>query len=272
MSLTFQAPQGRLGGMRTLTFFNHAGGVMKTSLTRDVGHSLARSGLRVLLVDLDPQANLTDWLGVTGVGQEQTVFATATRGEPLPLPVRVHDLALIPSDVSLALAEGQMMGVVGAHLHLRQGLQAIAGDYDVALIDSPPSLGQLSILGALAADHLIVPVPTRQKGMNALAGLSEAMATYRKLRPDLTVALYVPTLYDARRSHDREALAALQGMLRPLASPIPDRGAVWNDSASAGQPVGVYAPGSPVHRDVERVTAEIAGAVGLPYPGPGVDA
>ncbi|EYB69182.1 cobyrinic acid a,c-diamide synthase [Deinococcus phoenicis] len=174
--------------------------------------------------------------------------------------------------MSLALAEGQMMGVVGAHLHLRQALQAVAGQYDVVLIDSPPSLGQLSILGALAADHLVVPVPTRQKGMNALSGLSEAMATYRKLRPDLTVALYVPTLYDARRSHDREALAAFQGMLRPLASPIPDRGAVWNDSASAGQPVGVYAPGSPVHQDVLRVTAEIARAANLNVQIPGVKA
>lgn len=245
---------------------------MKSSLTRDVGYTLSQAGLRVLLVDLDPQANLTDWLGVSGVTREQTVYETATRGEPLPSPIPTHGLFLIPSDVSLALAEGQMMGVVGAHLHLRQALQAVAGEYDVALIDSPPSLGQLSILGALAADHLIVPVPTRQKGMNALAGLSEAMATYRKLRPDLTVALYVPTLYDARRSHDREALGALQGLLRPLASPVPDRGAVWNDSASAGQPVGVYAPGSPVHRDVLRVTAEIARAAHLGVHIPGVEA
>ncbi|WP_019586262.1 ParA family protein [Deinococcus apachensis] len=258
--------------MRTLTFFNHAGGVMKSSLTRDVGYTFSQAGLRVLVVDLDPQANLTDWLGVSGVTREQTVYDTATRGDPLPSPTAAHGLDLIPSDVSLALAEGQMMGVVGAHLHLRQALQLVTSRYDVVLIDSPPSLGQLSILGALAADHLVVPVPTRQKGMNALAGLSEAMATYRKLRPDLTVALYVPTLYDARRSHDREALAALQGMLRPLASPIPDRGAVWNDSASAGQPVGVYAPGSPVHQDVLRVTAEIARAAHLNVQIPGVKA
>lgn len=257
--------------MRTLTFFNHAGGVMKSSLTRDVGYTLAQAGLRVLLIDLDPQANLTDWLGVSGVVREQTVYDTATQGAPLPSPVVVHGLHLIPSDVSLALAEGQMMGVVGAHLHLRQALQQVGGQYDVVLIDSPPSLGQLSILGALAADQLVVPVPTRQKGMNALAGLSEAMATYRKLRPDLTVALYVPTLYDARRSHDREALAALQNLLRPLGSPIPDRGAVWNDSASAGQPVGVYAPGSPVHLDVLRATSEIAQAARLKVQIPGVE-
>ncbi|UBV44927.1 ParA family protein (plasmid) [Deinococcus taeanensis] len=249
--------------MLTLTLFNHAGGVMKSSLTRDVGYTLAHAGQRVLLIDLDPQANLTDWLGVSGVTRDQTIYDTATRGDALPEPVRAHGLHLLPSDVSLALAEGQMMGVVGAHLHLRQALHEWRDRYDTVLIDSPPSLGQLSILGALAADHLVVPVPTRQKGMNALAGLAEAMATYRKLRPDLTVALYVPTLYDARRSHDREAYAALKDILTPLASPIPDRGAVWNDSASAGQPVGVYAPNSPVHQDVLRVTQEIAVATGM---------
>ena len=236
---------------------------MKSSLTRDVGYTLSQAGLRVLLIDLDPQANLTDWLGVMRVEREQTLYETATQGKPLPQPISVHGLALIPGDVTLALAEGQMMGVVGAHLHLRQALQHFDTQYDAALIDSPPSLGQLSILGALAADHLIVPVPTRQKGMNALAGLSEAMATYRKLRPNLTIALYVPTLYDARRSHDREAFATLKEILQPLASPIPDRGAVWNDSASAGQPVGIYAPGSPVHHDILRVTTEIAQATGL---------
>src|SRR6478672_8228836 len=106
--------------MRTMTLFNHAGGVMKSSLTRDVGFTLAQAGHRVLLVDLDPQANLTDWLGVTDITQISTVYDTATKGAPLPSPVAVHGLHLIPSDVSLALAEGQMMGVVGAHLHLRQ--------------------------------------------------------------------------------------------------------------------------------------------------------
>lgn len=246
-----------------LTVFNHAGGAGKTSVTLNVGHELSRQGQRVLLIDLDPQANLTGWLGVTGVARGQTVYASAVDGLPLPRPIEVHGLHLIPSHVSLALAEGQMMGRVGAQIRLRRALAAIADRYDLVLIDSPPSLGQLAILGALAADHMLVPVPTRQKGLDALPGLQEAFSEYREVRPDLTVALYIPTFYDARRLHDREVLTDLREHLTPLATPVPQREAVWLDSTAQGAPVGVYAPGSPVHKDVMTLTADIARAVGL---------
>lgn len=247
----------------TATVFNHAGGAGKTSLTRDVGHQLAQAGQRVLLIDLDPQANLTTWLGVRGVSLSSTVYRLATEGTPLPEPVQAHGLHLIPAQVDLALAETGMLGVPGSQLFLRQALEGVRGSYDVALIDSPPSLGQLAILGAVAADRLIVPIPTRAKGLDALPGLQKATALYRRLRPDLAVGLYVPTLYDARRSHDREVLEELRAHLSPLAEPIPERAAVWLDSSMAGEPVGVYAPNSPVFQDVQRVTREVAGVLGL---------
>ncbi|GGS03899.1 ParA family protein [Deinococcus sedimenti] len=251
--------------MKTITVFNHAGGAGKTSLVRDVGYEMARSGLRVLLIDLDPQANLTGWLGIDGVNRQQTVYPVAVEGHPLPEPTSVHGLNLIPSHVSLAVAEGQMMGRVGAQSRLRRALQDVRDLYDLVLIDSPPSLGQLSILGALAADHMVVPIPTRQKGLDAMPGLQGAFAEYREVRPDLTVALYVPTFYDARRLHDREVLTDLRGALSPLATPVPQREAVWLDSTAQGAPVGVYAPGSPVHRDVQQLTTDVAQALGLPY-------
>lgn len=246
-----------------MTVFNHAGGAGKTSLVRDVGYELAQSGQRVLLVDLDPQANLTSWLGVEGVRREETAYPVAVEGAALPSPRRAHGLALIPSHVSLAVAEGQMMGRVGAQSRLRRALQDVQSDYDLVMIDSPPSLGQLSILGALAADQMIVPVPTRQKGLDALPGLQGAFAEYREVRPELTVALYVPTFHDARRLHDREVLADIQTHLSPLATPVPQREAVWLDSTAQGAPVGVYAPNSPVHQDVVRLSREVAQVLGL---------
>ncbi|GGB79684.1 chromosome partitioning protein ParA [Deinococcus soli (ex Cha et al. 2016)] len=251
--------------VKTVTVFNHAGGAGKTSLVRDVGYELARSGSRVLLIDLDPQANLTGWLGIDNVQRHQTVYPVAVEGLPLPAPIQVHGLALVPSHVSLAVAEGQMMGRVGAQVRLRRALQDVRSEYDLVLIDSPPSLGQLSILGALAADHMLVPIPTRQKGLDALPGLHGAFAEYQEVRPDLTVALYVPTFYDARRLHDREVLTDLKRALSPLATPVPQREAVWLDSTAQGAPVGAYAPGSPVHRDVQQAAADVAAALGLPY-------
>ncbi|MDL2345177.1 ParA family protein [Deinococcus sp. MIMF12] len=252
--------------MITATIFNHAGGAGKTSLTRDVGYELSQAGHRVLLIDLDPQANLSSWLGVRRVQLSSTVYSLATEGAPLPQPVEVHGMHVVPSQVDLALAETGMLGVPGSQLFLRQALEAVRMHYDVVLIDSPPSLGQLAILGAAAADCLIVPIPVRTKGLDALPGLHKATSLYRRLRPDLTVALYVPTLYDVRRSHDREVLEDLRRHLSPLAEPIPERAAVWLDSSMAGQPVGVYAPGSPVHQDVQRVTREVASVLGLAVP------
>lgn len=251
--------------MITATVFNHAGGAGKTSVTRDVGFEFAHRGLRVLLVDLDPQANLTSWLGVRNVNLEQTVFQVAVDGAPLPEPVRVFGLDLVPSQVDLALAEAQMLGQPGAHLALQQALEPHRDRYDVVLVDSPPSIGQLAILGAGAADKLLVPIPTRAKGLDAMPGLQKATSLYRRLRRDLTVALYIPTLYDARRSHDREVLALLRENLSPMCEPVPQREAVWLDSNSAGEPVGVYAPGSPVHQDVQRLSGDVARALGLEW-------
>lgn len=254
--------------MKVLTIFNHAGGAGKTSITRELGYELSTQGLRVLLIDLDPQANLTSWLGLSGVGRDETIQNVAIDNQPLPKPREAFGMKVIPSQVSLALVEGLMMGRVGAQLRLHRALQAEAANYDLVLIDSPPSLGQLSILGAMAADQMIVPVPTRQKGLDALPGLSEAFLEYQSVKPELRVAIYVPTLYDSRRLHDREVLGELQANLSPLAQPVPQREAVWLDSTTAGQPVGVYAPNSPVHRDVQQLTADVARATGLSYRGP----
>ncbi|PTA66946.1 ParA family protein [Deinococcus arcticus] len=249
--------------MQVLTVFNHAGGAGKTSIVRDVGFELAQQGLRVLLIDLDPQANLTAWLGVAEPSLEQTVFDLATEGAPLPHPIPVHGLHLVPSQVDLALAETGMLGVPGSQLFLQQALRDVAEQYDLVMIDSPPSVGQLAILGAAAADRLIVPIPTRTKGLNALPGLQKATGLYRRLRPGLGVALYVPTMYDARRTHDREVLSYLQAHLTPLADPVPERAAVWLDSTMAGEPVGRYKAGSPAHQDVLRLTAQVAQAIGV---------
>lgn len=250
--------------MLTLTFFNHAGGAAKTSLALNTGHALAVAGLRVLLIDLDPQANLSTWLGHGLVPDEQTAFGVAVSGEAgLPEPLRAHGLDLIPSNLHMALSEGQMMAQEGATLNLRYALEAVQGRYDLVLVDSPPSLGKLAVLAALAADQLVVPVPTRAKGLSGLPGVLAALGTYRRLRPELRVGLFVPTLYDGRNSHDREVLAALRAQLHPLAQPLNYRPATWNDSAGAGEPIGVFAPNSPAAGEVRTLAQEIADHTGL---------
>lgn len=249
--------------MKTATVFNHAGGAGKTSIVRDVGYELSQAGNRVLLIDLDPQASLTKWLGVENVHEDDTVFPVAVEGKPLPKPREVFGMDLIPSEINLSLAEPMISGQIGAVLALREALQAVEGRYDVVLIDSPPSLGQLAALGALAADMLIVPVITSQKGVDALPGLERALSMYRRMRKELHVGLYVPTMYESRRAHDKEVLTALREQLPHLSEPVPLRGSVWLDSSTAGQPVGIYAQGSPQHQDIQRVARAVTTALGV---------
>lgn len=253
--------------MKTATLFNHAGGAGKTSITLNAGYELAQNGTRVLLIDLDPQANLTTWLGVEDVDLSSTVHQVATEGKPLPVPKEVHGLHLIPSRVDLALAEAVMPGRIGAELALRRALQAVEDRYDVVLIDSPPSVGKLAALGALASDFLIVPIPTRIKGINALPGLTAVMDMYHSLRPELSVGLYVPTLFDARRGHDREMLELIRSQLSPVAEPLPQRESIWMDSGLAGQPVSLFAPSSKVADDVRQLTSSMARVLGVAYEG-----
>ena len=260
-------PSGRLGltmrGMKVLTFFNHVGGALKSSLTREVGFCLAARGYRVLMIDLDPQANLSAWAGVSTDDLARTVHDTAVDDAPLPSPFPVHGVDLIPSNVLLSLVEGRMLGTIGSQMNLRSHLhEEMKERYDVVLIDSPPSLGQLAVLGAIAADHLIVPVPTEEKGVLGLKGLTQMLPAYRKLNPGLSVALYVPTRYDKRNLHDREMLAFYEQNLRPLASPVPLR-AVWKDAQLAREPLSVYDPRSEANAHAARVTDEILQAVGL---------
>lgn len=254
-----------LSHMQTLTFFNHAGGAGKSSLALNAGYGLSLMGHRVLLIDLDPQANLTSWVGISSADDDQTAFSVAVNSEArLPVPQRAYGMDVVPSNLHMALSEGQMMSQEGATLNLRFALKDVQDQYDVVLIDSPPSLGKLAVLAALAADQLIVPVPTRAKGLNGLPGVLSALQTYRRLRPELNVGLFVATLYDGRTSHDREVLEVLRAQLKPLSAPLNYRPAVWNDSAGAGEPVLSFAPNSAAAQEVQQLCEQLVEIAGLP--------
>lgn len=253
-----------LNPMITLDVFNHAGGVGKTSLTFALAYEYARRGLRVLAIDLDPQASLTKVAGLrlTAGDLHRTVHDTAVDGVPLPTPESVHGFHLIPAQLNLMLAESRMLGVVGSQAHLRRALRQVSDQYDLVLLDSPPSLGQLAIIGALASDALIVPLPTMDKGIEGLDGLKVAMEQYHKVHELLRVAIFVPTLYDRRISHHRETLEYYQRLLTPLATEIPER-SVWLDAWRARQPVGQFAAGGEVDQAIRRLADEVSAAVGL---------
>lgn len=258
--------------MKVLTFFNHAGGVAKTSTVRDVGYVLGEMGRKVLLIDMDPQANLTAWLGVDDdIGLEETIYPAvlgdAEREEDdaadtllrLPEPLHVHGIDLIPSSLSIAIIEREILSVFMGVVRLREALRRLEG-YDYVLIDPPPSLGQLSALAVVAADRVVVPLPTNRKGLDGIPTVVKMVREYRKAAPNLGVALFVLTQHDRRTRHDRDSLDIIQNQLvavAPVSTPLGSRPAYYSDAQVQGMPIPLFAPGSEADKEIRAVTGEL---------------
>jgi chromosome partitioning protein len=262
--------------MVVLTFFNHAGGVAKTSTIRDIGYVLAEAGRRVLLIDMDPQANLTKWLGVEDdVELAETVYpailgAADTEAETddlplqLPEPRRVHGMDLVPAHLNIAIIEREILSVFMGVLRLREAVRRLAG-YDFVLIDPPPSLGQLSALAVVAADQVVVPLPTNRKGLDGIQTVIKMVREYRKAAPGLGIVLFVLTQHDRRTRHDREShdiITAQLPALAPISSPLSSRPAYYSDAQVQGMPIPVFAPGSDADLEIRQVAGELLAALG----------
>lgn len=259
--------------MKVLTFFNHAGGVAKTSTARDVGYVLGESGKRVLLIDVDPQANLTRWLGVDDdIALSQTIYPAVLGSEDrdsdelsaeadlaLPPPLSVHGLDLIPSNLSIAIVEREILSVFMGVVRLREAVRRLSG-YDYVLIDPPPSLGQLSALAVVAADRVVVPLPTNRKGLDGIPTVIKMVREYRKAARDLDIAMFVLTQHDRRTRHDRDSLEVIREQLTavaPVSTPLASRPAYYSDAQVQAMPIPVYAPGSEADLEVRQVTKEL---------------
>ena len=273
---------GALDDVKVLTFFNHAGGVAKTSTVRDVGYVLGDLGRKVLMIDLDPQANLTKWMGIDReielddtvypglIGSaEQELDADAAVELELPEPLRVHGVDLIPSHLNLAIVEREILSVFMGVVRLREAIRTLRG-YDYVLIDPPPSLGQLSALAVVAADRVVVPLPTNRKGLDGLPTVMRMIKEYRKAAPGLGVALFALTQHDSRTRHDRDSLEVIRRQLTgiaPVSTPLNSRPAYYSDAQVRGVPVPVYAPGSEADREVRTVASELLLAIEGPSGG-----
>jgi chromosome partitioning protein len=255
--------------VRVHTLFNHAGGAGKTSLVRDLGFELASRGYRTLLVDSDPQANLTAWLlgEVEGVPEGETLLRYVQEGVlPTPRPV-APGLDLIPSSLALALAEIELTREPMRGVELRADLRSLP--YDWILLDSLPSLGQIAVMTALAADGLIVPVETTPKGLQGLAGVAQFAGRYSRALSKLGakpeepfIRLVVPTRHDPRSTRHREALRALRELvaLYRIAPPIAYRPAVHAAAIEGRKPAQAVSPEARVEMEgiMEALLQEVA--------------
>lgn len=143
---------------KIIALFNQSGGVGKTSLTMNLGYHLAQRKHSVLLIDMDPQASLTTFMGLDAYELSKTVYDAIVQDENLPIQHDIHGMDLAPSNIHLSAAEMELVLAEFREIRLKEALEPVQAQYDFVLIDCPPSLAILSYISLVASTHVLVVV------------------------------------------------------------------------------------------------------------------
>jgi chromosome partitioning protein len=196
---------------RVISFANQKGGVAKTTTTLNLGVAFSEQGLKVLLVDLDPQGNLTMSQGLNPDSIERSMFDVLVHRLPIQEVIHHREVDLAVSSIDLAGAELALSSMIGRERALEKALVEVKGGYDYVLIDTPPSLGLLTINALVASNGVIVPVQCEYLSLRGLVQLENTLSMIREnLNPQVEIEGILPTMYDSRTLHSREAVEILQ--------------------------------------------------------------
>jgi chromosome partitioning protein len=196
---------------RVIAFANQKGGVAKTTTTLNLGVAFAEHGMRVLLVDLDPQGNLTMSQGLNPDAIERSMFDVLVHRLPITEVIHEAEVDLAVSSIDLAGAELALSSMIGRERALEKALAPVKENYNYILIDTPPSLGLLTINALVASNGVIVPVQCEYLSLRGLVQLENTLSMIREnLNPEVGIQGILPTMYDNRTLHSREAVEILQ--------------------------------------------------------------
>ena len=260
--------------MRKIAVINQKGGVGKTTTTASLGVAFAQQGLRVLLLDLDPQGHLTLHLGVevaTGQSTVYDILTSNTPAEDVIVSARTG-VSVLPADIDLAAAEAELISVTGREVILREALISIENRFDVMLVDCPPSLGVLTINALSACDEVLIPLQAHFFALQGMGKLLETVTLVRqRINPRLHVEGVVLCMHDPATKLSSEVTDDLRKFLES------GRGtqAVWSqakihrtpirrniklaEACGFGQTVFDYAPKSNGAGDYAALAREILG-------------
>jgi chromosome partitioning protein len=249
-----------------ISVVNQKGGVGKTTTSVNLGAYLARAGKFVLLVDLDPQCNATSGLGVDPAALERGVYE-AMIGQcafrDIVVPTSIEGFRVAPATDTLAGAAVELVTAERREFRLAEALEAARHDYDYIIIDSPPSLGLLTVNGLVAADQVLIPV---QAEYYALEGLTQLMETIQlvkdNVKPDLSILGAVITMFDGRNRLSNGVMEDLYKHFsnKIFRTPIP-RNVRLAEAPSFGQSIMHYDPGSKGARAYEQLAQEVAAVI-----------
>ncbi len=245
------------------TIANQKGGVGKSTTCACLSAALAEIGKRILAVDLDPQGGLTTSLGFDPDSFQNTAYNVLINSNESPvrtaiIETEIPNLFLLPSNLDLAGAEGELIGEIGWDKTLKDALFPIAQDYDSIFIDCPPSLGILTTNGLMAAQTVIIPVQSEYLALKGLKELNRVISKIRKKgNPDLKIRI-LRTMHDARSSHTKEVIEELEKIFGDqVYQSVIKRTIKFADSALAGKPIILYAKSSEGAEAYRQLTQEV---------------
>ncbi|HLM93432.1 MAG TPA: AAA family ATPase [Gaiellaceae bacterium] len=196
---------------QVIAFANQKGGVAKTTTTLNLGVAFKEQGFEVLLVDLDPQGNLTMSQGMDPDQVERSMYDVLVHSMPVEEIIHRAEVDVAVSSIDLAGAEMALSSMIGRERALQKALLPVRNRYDYILIDTPPSLGLLTINALTASDGVIVPVQCEYLSLRGLVQLESTLSMIREnLNPVVEIKGILPTMYDSRTLHSREAVEMLK--------------------------------------------------------------
>ncbi len=247
---------------RIYAITNQKGGVGKTTTAVNLSACLAAAGKRVLLVDIDPQGNTTSGLGIDREGLQADTYDLLMgdrAAAEVVLPTRLPNLSLIPTTLDLAGAEIELVSVEKREHRLKHAMASVSDAYDFILIDSPPSLGLLTLNALTASQAVLIPIQCEYYALEGISQLMQTIHLVRKgLNPTLAIGGVILTMYDPRTNLSQQVVSEVRAHFgdRVFQTVIP-RNIRLSEAPSHGLPISLYDPKSRGAEAYEALAQEV---------------